>query len=137
MALAYHLIKFGTVYATDNNLVGGTRYISSIEGLDDYQLTDTVQNTRALDLTVYNQYQAVKDMPISVVFPLIDTTKYDAIRDVIQAAITGLTTFALEITGDAGTFTFTAKIAQNPIEFDVSNLPGKLANVRFNLLVTD
>ena len=133
----YALIQFGSVYATDDNTSSGSRYISTIEGLEAYQLTDNVQAIRAIDGTIYNQYVTVKDLPIAVTFPLMDVAKYDAIRDVIQAAITGLTTFALNITADAGTFTFTAKPDSNPISFQTTNLSGKLANVTFRCLVTD
>jgi hypothetical protein len=135
--MIYPLIKFGSVYATEDNMSSGTRYIAIVEGLEGYQLTDNVQTERALDGTIYNQYVPVKDVPVSVTFPLIDVTKYDAIRDVIQAAITGLTTYSLDITSDAGTFTFTAKPAENPITFQTTNLSGKLANVKFSQLVTD
>ena len=94
MAITYPLIQYGSVYSTDDNLSSGTRYIAIVEGLENYQLAENVGATRALDGTIYNQYQAVKDVPLTVTFPRIDTTKYDAIRDVIQTAITGNTTFA-------------------------------------------
>ena len=137
MAITYPLIKFGSVYATEDNLSSGNRYIATVEGLEQYQLTDAVNVSRALSNKAYIQYQTIQDVPISVLFPLIDTTKYDAIRDVVQAAITGLTTFTLDITGDLGTFTFVAKPNVNCIQVEQSILSGKVANFRVNCLVTD
>lgn len=131
--ITYPLIQFGSVYATDDNLSSGTRYISTIEGL--YALTDNVGVQRALDGTIYNQYQAVKDVLIAVTFPLIDTTKGDAIRDVAQAAIAGLTTYALNITSDLGTFTFTAK--PGSVTFEQSILSGKWSSLRITQYCTD
>jgi hypothetical protein len=133
MALTYPLIQIGTVYATDDNLSTGTRYIAEIEGL--YALTDLIQSTRAIDGTIYNQYQTVKDVEITVRFPLIDSTKGDAIRDVVQAAITGSTTYALNITSDLGTFTFTAK--PKSVTFEQSILPSKWANLTIVSYCTD
>ena len=138
MSVTYPLIEFGSgVYATSDGTNTGSRAICNIEGLAAYQLTDNVGSQRALDGTIYNQYQAVKDVPISITFPLMDTTRYDAIRDVVQAAITGLTTFTLNITGDLGTFTFTAKPQPNPIGVEQSILSSKVANFTVRAFVTD
>ena len=137
MAITYPLIQYSTVYATNDNLSSGTRYIAIVEGLENYQLAENVGAVRALDRTIYNQYQAVKDVPITITFPRIDTTKYDAIRDVIQAAITGNTTFALNITGDLGTFTFTAKPQPNPIGVAQSEQSGYVEQFVTRLFVTD
>ena len=133
MSITYPLIQVGTVFCTDDNLSTGTRYIVEVEGL--YALTDTIQSVRAIDGTIYNQYQAVKDVPITVRFPLIDETKGDAIRDVIQTAITGNTTYALNITSDLGTFTFTAK--PGSCTFEQSILPDKWANLEILSYCTD
>lgn len=133
MAVTYPLVQVGTVYATDDNLSTGDRYICEIEGL--YALTDLVQSIRAIDGTIYNQYQTVKDVPVTVRFPLIDTTKGDAIRDVVQGAITGSTTYALNITADLGTFTFTAK--PGSVTFEQSILPSKWANLVLTQFCTD
>jgi hypothetical protein len=131
--ITYPLIQFGTEYCTDDNLSTGTRYICEVEGL--YALTDLVQSTRAIDGTIYNQYQAVKDVEVTVRFPLIDSTKGDAIRDVVQAAITGATTYALNITSDLGTFTFTAK--PKSVTFEQSILPDKWSNLTLIQYCTD
>ena len=133
MAITYPLIQIGSVYATIDNLSSGTRYISQVEGL--YALIDNVQSSRALDGTVYNQYQTVKDVPVTITFPLIDSTKGDAIRDVVQAAITGDTTYALNITADLGTFTFTAK--PGSVTFEQSIIPSHWANLRILSYCTD
>lgn len=136
--MIYPLIEYGSgVYATSNGTSGGDRYISEIEGLEAYQLAEVVGTNRALDGTIYSQYQTVKDTLITISFPLMETSRFDAIRDVIQAAITGNTTFTLNITSDMGNFTFTAKPAENPIELSQSILSGKVANVAFRQYCTD
>lgn len=110
MAITFALIELGSgVFATDSGLTGGDRLISEIDGLEKFQLTDNVGITRALDKTVYSQYQTIKDELVVIRFPLVPTARFDALRDVIQTAVTGLTTHALNITCDLGTFTFTAK----------------------------
>jgi hypothetical protein len=137
MAITYPLLKFGSVYATDTGLVGGTRYISEIDGLDQFQVTDKIGTTAALDLTRYSQYQAVKDGLVVVRFPLQETADFTAIKGVIQTAITGLTTFTLDITCELGTFTFTAKPAEDPVKPQLSILTGKVAAVEFRQYCTD
>ena len=138
MAITYPLIKFGaSLYMTNDNLSTGTRYIAEVSGLDAFKVTDQVQVTRALSNKAYINYQTIQDMPVEIVFPLIDTTKGAAVIAVIQAAITGLTTFTLDITGDAGTFTFTAKPDEDPISFEQSILSGKWANFTVRALCTD
>jgi hypothetical protein len=136
--VAFPLIKFGaSLYMTDDNLSTGNRYIATVEGLDAFKVTDQVNVVRALSNKAYNQYQTILDMPVSITFPLIDTTKGAAVIAVVQAAITGLTTFALDITGDAGTFTFTAKPDEDPISFEQTILSSKWANFTVRCLCTD
>lgn len=139
--ITYPLIKFGSsLYATSDNTSTGTRYICTISGLDQFQLSDRVGTQAALDGTRYVQYQAVKDALVTITFDGpggIDTTKADAIRDVIQTAVTGATTFSLDITADLGTFTFTAKPAENCITAEQSILSGKLANFTVRCYCTD
>ena len=138
MSVLYPLIEYGSgVYATSDGLIGGDRCISEITGLEVYQLAETVGTQRALDGTIYSQYQTVKDTLITIRFPLMTTARYDALRDVVQAAITGNTTYALNITSDMGNFTFTAKPAENPISISQSILSGYVANVEFRQYCTD
>lgn len=136
--MIYPLLEFGSgVYATDTGGSGGVRYISEIEGLENYQVSDNIGSIRALDGTIYSQLQAVKDVLVTITFPLIDTTKYGAIKTVIQTAITGATTFTLNITSDMGNFTFTAKPAENAVSIEQSILSGKVVNFRIRAYCTD
>lgn len=106
MAITYPLIEFGSgVYATDTGGVGGNRMICIIDGLN--IVAEEIGGITAIDGSRYAQYQTAKPL-VTITFPLATTARFDAIRDVVQAAITGNTTFALNITGDIGTFTFTA-----------------------------
>jgi hypothetical protein len=136
MAITYPLIEFGTgVYATDTGLVGGSRVICEIDGLEGFLLTDNIGIQRAVDGTVNTQYQAVKDERVVIRFPLITTTRFGAIKTVIQNAVTGNTTHALNITGDLGTFTFTAK--PGGISARTSILSGYVAAVEIISYCTD
>lgn len=137
MAITHPLILVGSVYATHNNLIGGTRYISGVSGLDAFKVTDRVQVTRALSFKAFNNYQPIQDMPVEIIFPLIDATKGAALIVPIQAAITGLTTYTLNITADAGTFTFAAKPAENPVSFNQSLLSGYWVNFTIRANCTD
>lgn len=134
--ITYALVEFGSgVYATDTGGSSGTRIISDIEGLEKFQLTDNIGITRALDGTVHSQFQAVKDEQVIIRFPLILVTSFDAIRDVIQTAVTGNTTHPLNITCDLGTFTFTAK--PGGITVKPSILSGKVADFGVTSYCTD
>lgn len=134
MAVTYPLIEFGSgVYATSDGTSTGSRSICTVEGL--YALTENIGSERALDGTIYNQYQTVKDTLVTITFPLITTTRGDALRDVVQAAITGSTTYALNITADLGSFTFTAK--PGSVTFEQSVLSGYWANLVISQYCTD
>lgn len=135
MALTYPLIQFGSVYATSDNTNTGTKYIAEIEGLDVLALTHTIQSIKAIDGTVYNQYQGVKDDLIVVRFSRMDFSKFDAIRDVINTAIAGATTYTLNITVNGESFTFTAKPAG--ITYKGAPLATTVEQVEFRQYVTD
>jgi len=130
----YNLVKFGSVYATDDNLSTGTRYITRVSGTDALNNVNTVGSLRALSNVAYMQFGEVADVPISINFPLIDTAKFDAIKAVFDAATTALTTFALEITGEPGTFVLTAKPVRITHSGNYQN--GKLVDVTFEVLVS-
>lgn len=135
--MIYPLIQFGAVYATDDNLSTGDRYISEIEGLEQFALADRIGTESALDFTRYSQVQAVKDMLVRVRFPLIDFAKFDAIRDVVNTAAAGLTTYPLNITINGEAFTFTAKPAENAVTYQVTNLLNKVGIAEFRQYCTD
>jgi hypothetical protein len=122
MALTFPLLKFGSVYATSNGLVGGDRAICEVSGLP--AIDDAIGGDKALDFTFYPQVQELKDVEITITFPLIDSTLGDSIRDVVQAAIGS--TFTLDIDCDLGTFAYTAK--PKSCTFKPSILPGKWAD---------
>lgn len=96
-----------SVFLTSDNTSTGTRYICSVEGLEKFALTDNIGIQRALDGTVYSQLQPVKDEEVIVRIPRSDFAKFDAIRDLINGAIS--TTYSLNITQNGESFTFTAK----------------------------
>jgi hypothetical protein len=135
-SIGYPLVQFGAVYLTDSGLVGGVRYINLVEGLDQLALTDDIGVTRAIDKTVYIQYQtANKDVEIIVRVPKMDWTKFDAVRDVINTAITGSTTYTLNITVNGEAFTFTAK--PGGITYDPSDVADHVENVSIKSFCTD
>lgn len=133
--ITYPLIQFGTVFLTNDNLSTGIRYIAFVDGLDDIALTDNIQIIKALDGTVFSQFQPVKDTLITVRVPRMDFAKFDAIRDVINAAIAGSTTFNLNITANGEAFTFTAK--PGGITYEPTIIANMIENVAFSQYCTD
>jgi hypothetical protein len=135
MSLSFPLIQLGGVYLTDDGLSTGTRYIAEVEGLDAQALTHTIQTTRAIDGTIYSQYQAIKDMPLKIRIPRMDFAKFDAIRDAINTAIGSSTTYALNITANGESFTFTAK--PGGLTYKASILANVVEEVEIDQFVTD
>jgi hypothetical protein len=135
MQIGYPLVQFGSVYLTNDGLVSGERYIAFVDGLDDLALTDNIGNIRAIDGTIYLQYQAKKDTEIKVRIPKMDWAKFDAVRDVIQTAVTGETTYTLNITVNGEAFTFTAK--PGGISYDPSDVADAVEGVEITQYVTD
>jgi hypothetical protein len=135
MEIGYPLIQVGSVYLTNDGLSSGERYIAFVDGLDDLALTDNIGNIRAIDSTIYPQYQAVKDTEIKVRIPRMDWAKFDAVRDVIQTAVTGETTYTLNITVNGEAFTFTAK--PGGITYDPSDVADAVESVEIVQFVTD
>jgi hypothetical protein len=135
LAIGYPLIQYGSVYLTDDNLSSGNRYIAFVEGLDDLALTDNIGNIRAIDGTIYLQYQAKKDTEIKVRIPKMDWAKFDAVRDVIQTAVTGETTYTLNITVNGEAFTFTAK--PRGITYDPSDVADAVEGVTITQYCVD
>ena len=106
----YNLIKFGSsLYLTEDGLSTGTRLISTVTGLEAFQLDSRVQTIKALSGKAYQQYSDVVDAPLTITVPLIETSMHNSIVAVMQAAITGLTTFQLVINGEFGNLSFNAK----------------------------
>lgn len=133
--MIFPLVQFGSVYLTDDNLSTGTRYIASVDGLAKFALTDNIGVQRALDGTVYSQYQPVKDEEVVIRIPRMDFAKLDAVRDVINTAIAGSTTYALNITENGESFTFTAK--PGGLTYDDTLLADKVENVAITQYCTD
>ena len=135
-SIGYPLIKFGaSTYLTDDNLSTGDRYIASVDGLDKLALTHNIGTTRGIDGTVYPQYQAVKDTEIVVRVPRMDFTKCDAIRDIINTAIAGNTTYALDITVNGESFTFTAK--PGGVTYSMGEVADHVEDVEITQFCTD
>lgn len=104
--IVYPLVEFGSgIFATDTGASTGNRMICEITGLN--VIAEEIGGITALDGTRYAQYQTAKPL-VTITFPLATAGRFDAIRDVFQTAVTGNTTFTLNITGDIGTYTFTA-----------------------------
>lgn len=133
----YNLIKFGSsLYLTEDGLSTGVRIISTVTGLEAFQLDSRVQTIKALSGKVYQQYTNVIDVPITINVPLIGTSMHNSIVAVIQAAITGSTTFQLAITGEFGTFTFNAKPGDPPVSFSGEYQNGKVKQAVYKVFGT-
>lgn len=133
----YNLIKFGSsLYLTEDGLSTGTRLISTVTGLEAFQLDSRVQTIKALSGKAYQQYSGVVDVPITINVPLIQTSMHNAIVAVIQAAITGSTTFQLAINGEFGNLSFNAKPGDPPVSFPGEYQNSKIKNAVYKCFVT-
>ncbi len=133
MSVTYPLIEFGSgIFATDTGGTGGNRLICEITGLN--IVAEEIGGITALDFTRYAQYQTAKPL-VTVTFPLVPTARFDAIRDVFQAAMTGNTTYAFNVTADIGTFTFTA--TPNSCTAEPSILSGYVSNFQISAFCVD
>src|SRR6185369_6314391 len=79
----YTLIKIGTIYLTDNRLIGGEKYWAHAEGFEKLLSTSSVRHQITSGLGVYSQYNEVghagKQITIVAEFP-----KFDLAEDVID-----------------------------------------------------
>ena len=133
----FNLIQFGdTLYITSTQGSGGVRYISEVSGTDVFEFDTIGNDLTALDGTVYTQAIAIIDAPITIRFPLLETSMRDAIKAVIQNYQSNPIPFTLGLTGDPGTYTFTAKPAGKPLEYPGTFQNGKLKDVQVHLYVT-
>ena len=133
MAITYPLLEFGSgVYATSTGGVGGDRLICTVEGLN--VVAEEIGGISALDFTRYSQYQTAKPL-VTVTFPLVPVARFDAIRDVVQAAMAGNTTYAFNVTADLGTFTFTA--TPDSCTAEQSILSGYVSNFKVSAYCVD
>lgn len=135
----WNLIQIGDVYVTSDETNTGTKYICETSGTDVLEFGFVANDIRALDGTVYNQQADIVDIPITLKFPLLETSMKDAIKEVFQTYYdTDDTPFDFVLTGPAGTFTMTAKPAwtPRPIEYPGTFQNGKLLDVTMHVYGT-
>jgi hypothetical protein len=130
----FHTIRIAGNWLTSNSLSSGTPYISEITGLDKLKLARQSSVTLAIDGTPYKQFSSNKGLPVSIKFPLIDSTNYNVIVDAINHADNAGTAISLYITGPMGTFAL--NVVSSGLETPGNAIVAGLYNATFNFVVT-
>ncbi len=96
------LIQINSTYLTDSGMVGGTRYIANVEGLDALALDDSVMVDKALSgLPKFQTTELLLGLPITIRFPMILSSTHTAMVAIIQAYHTSSTAITLTVSGAA------------------------------------
>jgi hypothetical protein len=90
--------------------------------------------TLAIDGTPYKQFSSNKGLPVSIKFPLIDSTNYNVIVDAINTHDNAGTAVSLYITGPMGTFAL--NVVSSGLETPGNAIVAGLYNATFNFVVT-
>jgi hypothetical protein len=132
----YNLVQIGSIYLTKDGLVSGKPCKTSVKGLDAMMITTAFQVIKALSGKPYLQLSDEQlGRPVSIEYESMDGGVFQDIVDAIQAAIDGLTTITLSVTGGAyGDFSgLTVVPDENPVRLsgDFSNTQVKSGSFHF------
>lgn len=137
----WNLIQIGNEYLTDDTSSTGDKAINTIAGMDKFGIGQAAGHNKALDGTVYTQFQAIKDAEVTISVPKMESSVYDAIRDVFTAWIATPTDFTFNVTGVPENFSGTAKPRwegeQPPISYSGERVDTQIWGVTIRLFVTD
>jgi hypothetical protein len=134
----YYTIKVGSTFLTEDGLITGTPYVSTVKGLDAVRDAITVQQIIAIDGTPYQQtIQPTKGVPVTVEIPWCERSMLDTLTAIRLAAVTGATTTTLTLydNGDGmGDFSLTTYF--NTIRFPGEFVNGKIKDVTLTFTVS-
>jgi hypothetical protein len=129
----YYLIKIGSIYLTENGLVGGTRYVSEIEGIAN--LASTYDEIKFVDFRKNVSYQLtqVDQKNKTIVINLLGAP-FAVVSDLIDARNaqkSSQTVIALELTHPYDSdFNFTVDVNFDSIEWGPQNSRTTFRDVR-------
>ena len=129
----YHKIRIGSTWLTSTALSSGVAYISEITGLDKLALNRQSSVFTAIDGTVYKQYQSNKGLPISIKFPLIDSTTFSTIVAAINNSDNSGVSIPLYITGPLGTYAL--NVISSGIDTPGNAIAAGIQNVTFSFVI--
>ena len=133
----FYTIKVGSTFLTEDGLVTGTPYISSVNGLDVARDSITTQQIIALDGTPIQQtVQPVKGFPVTVSIPWMFRDTLNTLTAIRVASVTGATTVTLQLLDNSngtGDFLFTTYF--NSIRFPGEFMNTKVRDVTLNFTV--
>jgi hypothetical protein len=96
--IQYPLISIAGIYLTEDGTSTGTKYVSSVDGLDQFFTTYARNIILAIDGTPYVQRLAVRGASIAINVPTMVNTDFETIRAALDAADTAGQTVTVNIT---------------------------------------
>jgi hypothetical protein len=134
----YYTVKVGSTFLTEDGLVTGTPYVSTVKGLDAVRDSITVQQFIAIDGTPIQQItQPVKGVPVTVEIPWCGRAMLDTLTAIRLAAVTGATTTTLTLYDNSdGTGDFSLTTYFNTIRFPGEFVNGKIKDVTLTFTVS-
>lgn len=133
----FYTIKVGSTFLTDDGLVTGTPYITTVRGIDVIRDAVVSQEIIAIDGEPWQQTaQPVKGVPLTIDFQRIDRAMYftlDAIRLAARIAATTVTVQLFDNEDGPGDFYLTTYF--NSIRFPGDFKNGRIENISLNFTV--
>lgn len=134
MSYQYHLIKLNGTYLTSNGLVGGDRYISEITGLGALLRPRQSITILPLEGAPIRQFGSNLGLPISIFFPLQDSSAFSSFITACNNSDNAGTNIALYISGPTGTYDLDVVVTDTDINPDADLLAG-IKGVRFSFVI--
>lgn len=128
------LIKIKTLYLTDDNTLGGNRYIATVKGLERLDTSQTGATRQRADGSPVVQLAALKGAQISISFPLLRRADAEAVAAIFEQFIADGLPFSLDI--EAGGKTYSAQVVPDfPNAFVAGGdfLNGRIRDAQINL----
>lgn len=109
-----NLIKLGSIYLTENNLISGRRFASEVTGLEDLQMPYFGRTRINADGSPSTFLTDVHGVAIAIKIFDIETSLFTSIKTAFADSLTNDASFAYVINGDTGNFTGQALPFYNP-----------------------
>jgi hypothetical protein len=133
--IQYSTIRIAGQWLTSGGTSSGTPYITEITGLDKLRLNRQSNAFQAIDGTTYKQFHSDIGLPVSIRFPLIDTTTFNSIIQIINGADNSGTKIPLYISGPMGTFSM--NVIPNGFETQGNAIAAGIQNVTFHFIYAE
>lgn len=135
--MEFNLLKLDDVFLTQDGLSTGSRAWSAVTGLPIFYVGSAGKHERNADGSLINFVNDIVDGEVNFNFDWIEIDKLDEVNGVLTIYIGNGLSFPIEITGEMGTFTGTAKfIFPDPVRFGETYFSNIVNDVSIRLAVT-